>query len=460
MKRNSFSALAAMLCLLMAACSNPDSNKKGDETPTDATRKTGCSNTAPLLSSDIPHEVDVILPQGYDGLIEQDQVCFDYFSWRSFVALNWPANADGTPMKGNFTDNPGAPRVWENYTDPAELFGTGEQLLAFSGPIQKTTGLKGLRMMAKMSDEFSDSLAGDIKQATGQPLVDKNLNYALFEIVVNPDEAKYVRDSGLTTLAGQKGKKINFPAGYYDKGTTGGKTGSMEIKATWKILVPGVDDTTKFYRRKAVIYVAPKNSATGKALYLTETVGLVAMHILHKTKNFPMWIWTTFEHISNAPDSAAVAKGAGNNYSFYNPACPSSYINTPPAKPYLWQPVKPYASGVAWQGKYGTQVVQQLPVAGYTQEVNKNWQTALQNSVWANYRLIASQWGVVKGDNPVGPQDTVGVPAQVSNPVLETYFQQSSCLMSCHIFAKDAAGNNADFSFLLKRAKKNLAITK
>lgn len=414
----------------------------------------GCDSTNPFFSSDIPHEVEVNVGPGYSGLNPKEQVCFDYFSWRSFVALNWPANPDGSPMKGKFTDNPEAPRVWESYTDPAELFGTGEHLLAFGGPIKKVPGLKGLRMISKLSGESDIDLPPDIKQATGQPLIDKNLNYALFEIMVNPDEAKYIRDSSLNYASGQVGKKINFPAGYYDKGLTGGQVGAIEIKATWKILVPGVDDTTQFYRRRAVIYVPANNSATGKALYLTETVGLVAMHILHKTRQFPMWIWTTFEHNSNAPDSAALTKGAGNNYLFYNPAATTVTPNTPPSTPYLWQATKPYAAGIAYQGKYGTQVVQELTIADYTQTLNKNWQKALGNSVWANYRLIASQWGVAKGDNPTGPQDTIGIPTLTSNPVLETYFQQSSCLTSCHKFAKDAVGNFADFSFLLKRAKK------
>lgn len=454
-----YKKILAYLLVVVAVCSTACKNK-GDSNNVDQDPfKTGCSNTNPLFVSDIPHEVDVNILAGYSGLVVKDQVCFDYFSWRSFVALNWPANPDGTPMKGSFTDNPDAPRVWESYTDPAELFGTGENLLAFGGPIKKVPGLKGLRMISKMSNENHPDLPADIKQATGQPLIDKNLNYALFEIMVNPDETKYIRDSGLTTASGQMGKKINFPAGYYDSANLGGQVGAIEIKATWKILVPGVDDSTKFYHRKAVIYVPASSSTNGKPLYLTETVGLVAMHILHKTQNFPMWIWTTFEHNNNAPDSAAVAKGAGNNYLFYNPAAPAAWTpNTPPDTPYLWQPIKPYASGAAYQGKYGTQVVQTLPIADYTQKINQSWQKALGNSVWANYRLIISQWGVAKGDNPTVPQDTVGIPALASNPVLETYFQQSSCLTSCHIFAKDAVGNNADFSFLLKRAKKLTAM--
>lgn len=449
------SILAVVLVLAFwMACNDNGGKKPGDtETDTAAPAKPDCPTVEPAFSSAIPHEVEVNLPNGYSGLIPRDQVCFDYFSWRSFVALNWPANADGSPMNCNFTDFPDTPRVWEYYTDPAALFGTGENLLAFSGPIKKVPGLKGLRMISKTSEEFNDSIVGSIKQATGQPLIDKNLNYVLYDIVLNPDETKYIRDSGLTTVKGQQGKKISFPVGYYDSSKKGGAVGAIEIKATWKILKAGVDDTTKYYKRRAVIYVPAKSSSTGKPLYLTETVGLVAMHILHKTRNFPMWIWTTFEHNNNAPDSATVAQGkAGNQYAFYNPACPASFTNQPPAKPYLWQPAQPYALSAANQGKYGTQVVQELPIYDFTQTANTAWQKALGKSVWANYRLIGSQWGVSSSDGP--KPDTISIPTYMSNPVVETYFQKSSCISSCHIFATDAAGMNADFSFILSRARK------
>lgn len=437
------------LVLALASCHSESketesSSKDGLSVPQPSV---ACGPDTPVFSSYVPHEVDIFLNNGYQGLTPKTQPCFDVFSWQSFVALNWPANSDGSPVKGSFTDDPQAMRVWEYYTDPAVIFETNEQLLPFSGPIKKGSGLKGLRMFAKLSHELLN-VPDSIKQATGQPLIDKNLNFALYEIRLNPDEVDYILGDSLYTLEGQQKRTVNFPAG-----SATGQVGAMEIKATWKILT-GSDDTTKFYRRRAVIYVPANQSATGKALYLTETVGLVAMHIIHKTTKFPFWVWTTFEHIDNAPEQAQVGQ-AGNQYSFYNPACTSCSENSPVDEPkggYIWQATKPYAKAYAVDGKYGTQAVRSNAVYGPTEMVNQTWQKALRaaGSVFANYRLIGSQWSVV---SETFPADTIAAPDTLANTTLETYIQNSSCTMTCHRFAQDAAGKGADFSFILGHAR-------
>jgi len=438
--RKSF-VIAGIIVLVIAMSCGGGSEKDTAKPP-----KTGCDiNAAPVFSSSIPHEVNVTLQDGYSGLVAGDQPCFDIFSWQSFIALNWPADSLGIPMPGNFSDQPSMNRVWEYYQDPSQVFQTMEYLQPFEGPVKMQRGMKGFYQFAKTRHELV-GLSPSIIEATGQPLIDKNLNYALYEIKMNPDEVNYINANGLNTKEGQVGKKIAFPMGNKDS------VGAIEIKATWKIMVPGVDDTTKFYCRRASIYVPAMESANGKPLYLTETVGLVAMHILHKTTNFPFWIWTTFEQVSNAPQQG----NTSGSYSFFNPACTTCANNTPPpAAPgnnYLWQPSKPYAKAYATNGMYGTQVVRTDTVYGPTDAVNKTWQTALakMNSVFANYRLIGSQWSV-KQDVERG--DTIAAPANLANTTLETYLQVSSCTMTCHRSAKDAAGNMADFSFLLGHAK-------
>ncbi len=443
-------SLMALLLLLLAACNG--SNEK-ETSATDNNSKPPCDlNAAVDFSSNIPHEVNVALPNGYQGLSPTTQPCFDIFSWQSFLALNWPANNDGSPSGNSITANPDAPRVWEYYQEPSEVFGSNEHLLPFGGMFKKEPGLKGFYMFSKLSNALASTsdLPASIKQATGQPIIDKNLNFALFEVRLNKDEVDYIVKDSLTTIEGQKGKTIKFP-----EGSTNGGVGAIEIKASWKILEPGKDDTSKYYKRMAVIYVPASESATGKALYLKEMVGLVGMHILHKTKDFPFWVWTTFEHVDDAPQQAQVAK-AGNNYSFFNPACTGCTYNTAPTPSaggkYLWQPSKPYAAMYATNKLYGTQAVEMDTVYGPTDAINQKWQKALaaQGSVFANYKLIGSQWSVTL-DAP--PFDTVPAPTNLTNITLETYIQPSSCTMTCHRFAKDAVGKPSDFSFILGHAR-------
>lgn len=436
------------LAVALASCEG-ESNGKEPSTKDStlvATPSVACGPDVPVFSSFIPHEVDIFLNNGYQGLTPSTQPCFDVFSWQSFLALNWPANSDGSPVKGSITDDPQSMRVWEYYTDPAVIFETNEQLLPFNGPVKQSSGAKGLRMFAKLSHELIN-VPASIQQATGQPLIDKNLNFALYEIRLNADEVNYILKDSLFTLEGQQKHTVDFPAG----SATGG-VGAMEVKATWKIIT-GSDDSSKFYCRRAVIYVPGDQNVSGKPLYLQETVGLVAMHIIHKTTKFPFWVWSTFEHVSNAPEQAKV--GTAGNYSFYNPACTSCAENTPVAEPkggYIWQTTKPYAKAYAVDGKYGTQAVRSNAVYGPTEAVNQTWQKALKaaGSVFANYRLIGSQWSVV---SETFPADTISAPDTLANTTLETYIQNGSCTMTCHKFAKDAAGKTADFSFILGHAR-------
>src|SRR4029078_3248393 len=59
---------------------------------------------------------------GYDGLVPEDQRPFDNFSWQLFLALNWPADAQGNPLPGAIADHPEEPRVWMSYARPVDIF--------------------------------------------------------------------------------------------------------------------------------------------------------------------------------------------------------------------------------------------------------------------------------------------------------------------------------------------------
>ena len=60
------------------------------------------------------------------------------------------------------------------------------------------------------------------------------------------------------------------------------------------------------------------------------TLGLVGLHIVHKTDSEPQWIWSTFEHVNNVP---AAADPAGAHYNFYRAGCATSAMSTPAPMP-------------------------------------------------------------------------------------------------------------------------------
>ncbi|TAK62091.1 hypothetical protein [Methylobacter sp.] len=421
-----------------------------------------CPSTV-TVSSTLPLSVANTFPQGYQAFNVQDQPCFDMFSWQVFAALNWPADSNGNPESGanvNIGTDPGNFRVWEYFDDTANVFGSSSTAKKGSATAEKFPG--GVKIMGKLSkvDGSPGSPLSEFIEASGQPMVDNNLNYLVYEVRLNPTEVSYIMQNGLNTKKGQQtAPAVFFPTSVLPTQTAPGAPGSMEIKAAWKIL-SGNDQVSQFYTRQATINVDKAHSVSGKAFSIKNvTVGLVGMHILYKPSSFG-WIWSTFEQVNNAPDIndlSANTNYAGKN--LYNHDCSSStcfqnILNK--QKTYKWSATAPYAATAAFNdGKgnaFGTQTVRMVPIPDYTQAINALWQYNLSGTVWANYQLIGSQW-LGGTENTPAPNSTFGVPHALSNMTMETYDQASASCISCHNMATTTAGKPADFSFLLQHAK-------
>ena len=234
------------------------------------------------LCSKLPHDITETFGFGYSSLSGAKQRAFDNFSWQSFVALNWPSDGSGSPLPGQIGTAPNAPRVWEKYKTPGEVFGLAGKMSLLKGK----ANLEGRRVfqMTTKSDQSGDTsiTTGAFHQATGQPLIDRNLNFVVYDIVMNPTEEKYIMKNGLNTAAGQKafraaGKEVSFPMGFYDDNAThtGGAVGAIEVKTAWRILVPGVDDLSRYYNVKGVILISADQSESGEALVINATLSLI-----------------------------------------------------------------------------------------------------------------------------------------------------------------------------------------
>ncbi len=474
--KKSFLVAAAIVAAIFACTRLTQSPAPGSDPPI---KNCFCSDTTNCqdFCSQLPIDVTEKFNPGYDGaLTPAFQPPFDVFSWQTFIALNWPADARGNPLNCSLNQNTSAPRVWESYTDPAVVFNSEEAPLLLSVNESKVRGQKFFFRLSKSKHPLTNGMAptGDFgnEEADGHALIDRNLNFALFEIRINPDEVNFIRDSGLTTLAGidayyQRNKKKN-PAFSLPSSQFPSTIGAMEIKASWRILDPAKgDDTTRYYTRDAVIYVAKENSADSQAFTVQAKVGLVGMHIIRKTHNFADMIWSTFEHMDNTPDDIQAAQTAHDTkkrWSFYNVECLACPIDSPPVLApgdnghYKWSRQPPYAKNYAMtvpgeEGAFGTQVVRLNPIYYRTQQVNQLWQAKLQGTVWANYRLVGSQWTLPddgKGFN------TVNVPFRLGNTTLETYVLENASCINCHGFASVISGKDTistDFSFLFGEAK-------
>jgi hypothetical protein len=451
---------------------------------------------------------------GYKGIIhrvvtsqaEDIETPFDNLSWQTFVGLNWTAGKQHRPpaegLKGS-----GA-RVWQGWDRVSSVFGNsavqanchpllGEQVFSIASNGNGTPAIH--------NEEY-------IQAATGDPAIDVNGNWTIYERRLNGTEIAYLHAPGghkewdLTTAKGQglfdavATNKIDFPS---VASRPGAPTGAMEIKAAWRILDPAshAANAKRFFTTRAVLAVAPDlvfHGAKPPAPICAHVeLGLVAMHIIQKnppTKNAlrPEWFWTTFEHVDNAPlaknpcdvtdpgacgtlnqlQCPAAALLGAPPYSYYDARHPEVPTNQPPAlllggKSFLWNPVPPYAKSFLTTAKDGTRVGTQISrcwaIYTLTQQLNAQWQAKLRSvgSVFANYMLVGTQWGAALESAtppapPVGPTDAV--PNYLSNTTLETYLQTynqpngagvGSCV-SCHSGA-NLATNQAvlsNFSFL------------
>jgi hypothetical protein len=362
----------------------------------------------------------------------------DVFSWNSFIALNWPADlATCGPDAGQSILSGQGPTVWETFPLDSEVFvASGQQPVAWctTASVAAAAARKPrvLGRARKLSQSAVEQFPG-IDEAVGGVLTDQNGRFVRYEVRLNQDEYNYLTINNLWNAKGQQGVSIDFPQGPGDDPSRCGAqpcgpVGAVELKGAWKVLGPDEIASNRFYTTQAMVFNDEHGSASPGANPVT--VGLVGLHILHKTEREASWFWSTFEHVDNTTSS------------FFNPDCLATQC--PPnkqtaAKPY----VELDASGQARNAP--VQVTRVTALSDETVALNAYYQGLLKGSVWANYQLISTQWATGAAQE--------GTPAILANTTLETFKQSSSSCMGCHKSATTAVKTPADFSFLLSAAQ-------
>jgi hypothetical protein len=327
------------------------------------------------------------------------QPCFDCYGWQLFISLNWPAKPSGEPDRDRRFGNPGdrGPVVWEIYKSVYDIFGGEPAGGAESRALEATS--------AVIHQDLVDN-----RQADHNWLTDQDSKLVRYEIRVNNDESVYIARNGLDNQEGiykayTSGGGINLPSG-----ATGG-VGAIEIKAAWRIVPEArADYFTRNY--KTAMVKIPGENPNGVL------VALVGLHIIKKTPKSPQWVWATFEHKDNAPESRP---DPGTTYNFFNPSVPGDYkpnYDAPPGR--RSDPTRPVQVIRANQTDPRTvainQAVHELIVSKYP------------DSVWRNYNLVSVQWPTEpvpvtdpRSRNPLPSGKPA--PVVVANTTMETYMQ-------------------------------------
>ncbi|MCP2727724.1 hypothetical protein [Limnofasciculus baicalensis] len=429
---------------------------------------------------------------------------FGQFAWQTFVALNWPANCDGSPLKILIGQDPTAPRVWEFYNSPDQIFLPNGQdpspVIPVVPPACKTPDTQTQRLDLQLSEvegEIENTKESVFKTNIllpgGKPLIDQTGNYVLNEIRMNPMEVKQIVDWKWYSADNLQNfnNNVNFPndakanpfalvcsdksqGGIYEKTfpcRDNQDVGAIEIKSAWRVLPNPIppEIESKYYTTNRTFLVEPaQKSADGKEKEVTVPVALIGFHIIQKTSK-QGWTWATFEHLDNAPDTGT-KPDPKTDYILYNPNCKGqceenkSYAKSP----YLWRDEFPHAAtkdGEGFKAQTPSQITRLIPITGTAESLNSEWQGELRkinpDSIWQNYQLIGTQWlGVPYNPYNNSLRDVQpNPPRELANVTLEPYFQTepigSSCI-ACHTQAylpKPNENTYADFSFLLNNAQ-------
>jgi hypothetical protein len=206
------------------------------------------ADKANILSLDLPCQDKALTSGPEDVALDNLQRTFDFYSWRTFLALNSPADGT-TTIDHSQADTPTRWEAMDNFkqlldvmlpanlqppkwpTDKAGMAAERERLIP--DECKALHQQMPERMVVKMIEEsFNEPFK------TG-PLIDQQGHYAIFDILMNRQMFDYIMLNHLNTKAGQMdpanaGLSVDFPPGQ----NAIGDLGAFMLKVSWKILGP------------------------------------------------------------------------------------------------------------------------------------------------------------------------------------------------------------------------------
>lgn len=430
------------------------------------------------LSPVLPHEVNVRA----DGVSGPTQTDFDCFSWQSLVALNWAVSAkNGQPASDISFGHTGRDGlvVWMTYKQPEEIFlpdganpcscDTGDSQCRETcwntmKPLPALCSNQGTAAKMSLMPSIATLAGGHVGAVPNVWLADQNGNLVRSEIRLNQDLFDFITEN---KYYDSRKQRDNPAALFLPSGINGGSIGAMALKAAWRIVKK--EEESRFFTVDAVIVDTKVNqlygyqdpagvfttcNQTGEGPCCVRRVGLVGFHIAHKVRDRKQWVWSTFEHVDNAPIQGEPVD-PDRKYSFFNPSCGEG----PQCKPNRDPRVANFPVGISAQIE---RVIQKgldgQPLKLLPKEVNNQWHNLVRGTVWENYVLVSTQWP----ENPGGTANGNPTPIFLANTSLEPYIQDadprmfgsrpSSCI-DCHSFAHGMNQKKSDFSFLFLKAQ-------
>jgi hypothetical protein len=391
------------------------------------------------ISSEVPG--DVCIP---DGFTEVAVPYFDDYSWRTFIALMWPAapGRRGVPAATRPLAAEG-PRVFETFKALWEIFHPDGSAPERAFDKYDGAGSNPCAAGSTFGDLTIGSASGidDIGQAgigsLDPPIVAQNGRYVRTSTFFNRVQFDHIVGGGLF----RRSALPPVPRPRPERPVVEFPTGSIAVKTAW-VDVTGLPEALvrRLYTRPAMV-----KRATGGGCGRT-TVGLIGMHIAQKTPSRPQWIWSSFEQKDIVPPRWPDNPGAFVLHDGTQATMPAQNpLSLAPVTP---EPVRPF-NIVRDPG---------APILTDTELTNFTYQRMLAGTPWQYYRLVVTQWPQLEGNQakPI-PASVDGTPPHTfpgtgafsafANVTMETYDQKRIELgcMSCH----NRARMTADFMWTL-----------
>jgi hypothetical protein len=454
------------------------------------------------------------------------------FAWQEFLALNWKASVDpqhpATPANPRGKPDPAwnysrplpqttsaqrqYPLVWQTYAQTTELRpnarlttrweNLGVPNYSYSRP---PANLNAFRLWNNL-DEDSEIGSCNIYSRYAQQGANKAL--VLFQVKVNRDEYEYLRlnfpdqnnpQGSLATVAGRVSNNIRTTTthDYYPGqvstcgpctvrgvpaaiclpcGSPAGQgrpavEGAIEVKTGWRLLLPG-ENPSRFFTTVAQYYDFRNGTLTTNS----GVFALVAMHIIHKTANFPDFVYATFEQV-DVENSGSVywlldnngnqtggpvpirRQPPGSNNSYQLHPVPPTLDNVTRA---VWQQLRALNANTPWQYYRLTGVLSQsvdCPVSFAPGQVpneascvanqfrQRNCTALNPNYYMANFMVESDPFLNSFSGPGFGENGAVIFKGGCQNTVYNRQLFNNGGCKGCHGVAQTALG--ADFSFLL-----------
>jgi len=396
------------------------------------------------------------------------------FAWQSFIASNWPVapGARGIPdptQKIGAVDGSGmpVPVAWMTSKGIFDVFlpkgAPPNPNWQTQVPQPACQGLAGydpatsyvLGLISKTSPfaytEINQAPFPGSQQVVG-PVIDQAGNYVRYDIRMSQSEFAYFLNyqyyNANNQIAAVKSTPITFQPpprsgqeSYLQNLPASARYGTVEYKASWRVLDPKVDIVSRYFTVSAFI-VNPDGKCVGPQL-----MGLTGLHVLRLTSSTPAtWFWATFEQVDNLlvpnppparPNGQPLTPSYGNGQSYVSGYSYAPDKIEPP------QPLKPQPP---------VNVSRVTPVQSDSIPVTRRYQQLLNGTVWQNYELTGVQFPVnpMQNDQPQGNLKGNGqcyvagtdhdtLPAfqlndcYLANVTMETFVQSTSCA-TCHSY--------------------------